>query len=113
MSAHLLNFKKRTRQTRTLCSPCSVDEAGEDLRRGASENMIGAQVAGFEEDTQAGDGGQCQRGDQKEEAGEEKRLRSHTLRVASAWLLDRWCPERRNTGAETNVGSFRRQATFR
>lgn len=50
------------------------------------------------------------------EAGEEKRLTSHTLTPlwgAPAWLLDGWCPEGRNAGAETKVGEFRHQATFR
>lgn len=84
-------------------------DTGEDLRHGASENIIDAQWEGFKETIQAWDCGQCQRNDQKKDQGcrGEKAKVTHsdtTVGVAPDWLLDRWCPERRNAGAEVKVG---------
>lgn len=83
-------------------------KCGHSLHRGAGENIIDAQAEGFEENTPAGDCGQCQRNDQKDRGwrGEKAKV-AHSdtsVGVAPAWLLDPCCPERRNTGAEANVG---------
>lgn len=44
-------------------------DTGEDLRHGASEDIIDAPAEGSEENTQAWDCGQCQGDDQKKDRG--------------------------------------------